>query len=187
MVEVDINKIKNVISGYSEIIKQLEEDNNVLINEFNEMQKYWNDQNRIKLSTSFNLEKKRILNLEQNIKDQLKVYRYIEENYAKIGKKVKCNLDNQKLLINKLDNVIDKVKSIIDDYDNLGSISFYSRAYLIRNQEYELQKILDSLEVLKSELNNKFSQINNIEKQLSGVLPNMKVEYFVANNYESEV
>ena len=186
MVEIDIKKIKNVISDYNDIIEELEEDNTILINKFNELQNYWNDQNRIKLSTNFKYEKQRILNLENNIKEQQKVYKTIESNYEKIGNKIKCNLDNQDLLNNKIDIVIDKISSIINEYNNLGDISFYSKSYLIYNQKDNMKDSLSILKKLKTELNNKLSQIRDIEQQISELLSTIKVENIIANNYESE-
>ncbi len=186
MVEVDLKKIRSVISNYSDILKQLEDNNTVIIHKFDELSRFWNDHNRVNLSSSFNMERQRILRLEGNVKAQQAIYKYLEKEYEKIGRKVKCNLDSRDLLNSKLDSIIKKIENIIDRYDNLGDISFYSRAYLIYEQKKEMKVALNSFKTIKKDLNKKFKQISNIEKQVSDLLNAIKVETFVANNYESE-
>lgn len=186
MLEVDLKKLRGVISDYKNILDQLENNNTDIIYQFNELTKYWQDQKMISLTSSFNLEKRRVLNLERNVKQQLNIYRYLENEYEKIGRKVKCNLDSKDLLNDKLDSIINKINSIINRYDNLGDISFYSRAYLIREQKKEMKSVLNSFKTIKKDINNKFSKIEDIENQVAAALENIKVETFAVNHYEGE-
>ncbi|MBR2678536.1 MAG: hypothetical protein IKE63_03880 [Bacilli bacterium] len=186
MVEIDLKKIRSIISNYNDILDQLKDNNTDVIHQFNELTKVWNDQKRLRLTSNFNLEQRRILRLENNVIQQINIYKYLEKEYEKIGRKVKCNLDARDLLNEKLDRIINKLNSIINNYENIGNISFYSRAYLIYNQKRDMKSILKSFENIKKDLNNKFEQIEDVEKQVSEALSSVKVETFVANNYESE-
>lgn len=186
MIEVNVKQLRDAISNYNDIIKAMEENNTAIISNFNELGKHWQDNRILRLNSSINSENLRILNLEKNMRSQLSAYRTVVKGYEAIGKQVKCNLAGQDILNAKLDNIITKINNIIIRYNSLGSISFYPRAYLIRNQKKELKVVLSEFKELKTALNDKFNQIREIEDAVQNKLANIKIENIVVNNYERE-
>lgn len=186
MIEVDLKKVRKVITKYNEIIKTLEENNTAIIYNFNELNQHWQDGRITKLKGNVNLEEQRILNLEKNIKSQLSVYREIEKGYEKIGKQVHCNLNGQEILNLKLDSIISQISNIIERYNSLGDISFYPRAYLIYRNKEKMRRVLKEFKTIKKSLNEKFNEIREVEKNVHDKLAAIKIQIIRVNNYERE-
>lgn len=187
MIEVDIDKIKSIINNYENIIKKIEQNNTDIIRNFDLLTRTWKDTRINNMTTSFNLEKQRIIRLENNIKDELSIYKLIEIGYEKLGTKIKCNLDSKDLINNKLDNIISTLSDIIYAFNNLGDISFYPRANLIYSSRNEIENILELFKAIKENINDKFTTIIEIEKNISEKLNSIRIEKFILNNYESEI
>lgn len=185
MIDTDVSLFKELIQGYSSALKKIEEYNNDIISNFNELSKYWHDSNSLKLNSSVKLEIQRMVNLESNIKDQLEIYKYLENEYKKIGNKIKCNLEAKDMIDNKLVSIISAINNILNQYNELGDISFYPRSYVIENQKNDIRNILDSFNNIKEKVNNTFISIQNIESTVSERLEGIEVQMFLLNNYES--
>ena len=185
MIDTDVSLFKELIQGYSSTLKKIEEYNNDIISNFNELSKYWHDSKSLKLNSSVKLEIQRMVNLESNIKDQLEIYKYLENEYKKIGNKIKCNLEAKDMIDNKLVSIISAINNILNQYNELGDISFYPKSYVIENQKNDIKNILDSFNNIKEKVNNTFISIQNIESTVSERLEGIEVQMFLLNNYES--
>ena len=185
MIDTDVSLFKELIQGYSSALKKIEEYNNDIISNFNELSKYWHDSKSLKLNSSVKLEIQRMVNLESNIKDQLEIYKYLENEYKKIGNKIKCNLEAKDMIDNKLVSIISAINNILNQYNELGDISFYPKSYVIENQKNDIKNILDSFNNIKEKVNNTFISIQNIESTVSERLEGIEVQMFLLNNYES--
>lgn len=185
MIEIDVSLFKELIQGYSSALKKVEEYNNDIISNFNELSKYWHDQESLKLNSSVKLEIQRMINLESNIKDQLEIYKYLENEYKKIGNKIKCNLEAKDMIDNKLVSIISSINNILNQYDDLGDISFYPKSYVIENQKNDIKILLESFNNIKEKVYNTFTSIENIESTVSERLEGIEVQMFLLNNYES--
>ena len=185
MIDTDVSLFKELIQGYSSALKKREEYNNDIISNFNELSKYWHDSKSLKLNSSVKLEIQRMVNLESNIKDQLEIYKYLENEYKKIGNKIKCNLEAKDMIDNKLVSIISAINNILNQYNELGDISFYPKSYVIENQKNDIKNILDSFNNIKEKVNNTFISIQNIESTVSERLEGIEVQMFLLNNYES--
>lgn len=186
MINVDIALLKEFTRGYSDIIKKLEDSNKDIIHNLKELKKYWHDEKVINLSISSAYEIQRMLKLESDAKSQLEIYKYLENEYSKIGKKIKCNLEAKNVLDTKLVNIIDMINNIFNQYNDLGDISFYPKAYVIENQKNNLKELLDSFVSLKENLLNTFNTISSIENTVSDRLEEIEVQMFLFNNFEKE-
>ena len=187
MIEVDISKLTDVIAVYENYIKQMDDNNFQLISEYNAIRKYWHDQKCINMYSSFDLEKNRIIRNADNLKYQLKLYKYIRSEYSKLGNKISCNLRKKDDVLDKVNIIIRCLNSIINKYDNLGDISFFSGAYMIRAERGSLVKLLNSFENIRDGLTEKYYEISEIENQILEMNSSIKLENFSLNNYESEV
>mgnify|MGYP002855346674 CR=1 FL=1 len=186
MIDVNVEELNTLVETYEEIIKKIEENNNEIIQNFNDLTNHWKDERMIQLSSNFNLEKQRITHLENNVKEEQEIYKTLANEYKKLGNKIKCNTEGQNLINTKLDSIINLINSILYQYNSLGDISFYPRAYIIYNQRKEVQNILKSFKSIKEKINQKFNTIKEIEKTISERLNNLTVEKLIINNYESE-
>jgi len=186
MIEVDTTLLKDLVKSYSIALKKLEQNNTDIIHNFNELNKYWQDNDITRLNSSSQLEIQRMLKLEDNIRLQLDFYSYLEIEYKKIGNTIKCNLENRNLIDSKIGNIIDQINDILEQYNNLGDISFYDRAYVIENQKSEMYNLLNTYNSIRSNINNKFETIKIIETSLSERLEDVEIQMFLLNNYEGE-
>lgn len=186
MIEVDVSILNDLIKSYSSTLKKIEQNNTDIIHNFNELNKYWQDTNISKLKSSSNLEEQRMLKLEEDIKLQLDFYSYVSIEYKKIGDKIKCNLEARDLIDNKIGNIIDLINNILNQYNDLGDISFFDRAYQVENQRNEVSCLLETFKDIRSNIYNKFETIKNIEATLEDRLKDVEVQMFLLNNYESE-
>jgi len=187
MIEVDINKLNDLLAAYDNYLKQLDKNNLEIITEFNEIRNFWHDQKCINMYSSFELEKKRIIRNAENIKKQEKVYSYIVQKYKKYGQQLRLNMTRVDNVIDKMNEVIKDLKWMIDRYENLGYIDFYPRAYLIRQQRKSLSHILSSYEDMKDDFVTKKNDIKEIENSIQEMASANNIENFSYNNYESEV
>lgn len=186
MIEIDLKKLKSNISSYSELIESAEKNNTEIIHNFTELDNYWQDFRKNKLNASVNSEERDFLNLEKNLKQQLEIYKEIEQEYSKIGKNIKCNLNGQNTIDLRLNAIINKINNIITAYNNLGDISFYHRAYLIYNQKEKMQELLESFKQIRKNINNTFDEIKKIEAFVEKESKSIKIQNMLVNNYESE-
>ena len=186
MIDVDISLLRDLIKSYSNTLKKLEQNNTDIIHNFNELGKYWQDTNILKLKESSNLETQRMLKLEENIKLQLDFYSYVSIEYKRIGEKIKCNLESRDLIDSKIGSIIDLINTIINQYNELGDISYYDRAYIIENQKEEMNNLLESFKEIRSNIYDKYEDIKNIETSLEDRLKDVDIQMFLLNNYESE-
>lgn len=186
MVEVDLLKLSSVVENYRDILKKIDNNNTDIIFNFNQIAKNWHDYRSIRMQSNFALEKARIIRLYDNIKDQAAIYETLYKEYKLLGKKIKCNLDNKDFINDKINNIIQLVNTIINQYNNLGNISFYDRSYIVNNNKKEMNKILRSIKNVKSKINDKYRRIEEIEKIVSERISYIEVERFVLNNYEGE-
>lgn len=186
MIEVDISKLDGIITSYEEYIKQMDKNNLELMEEFNGIKQYWHDQKCINMYSSFELEKKRIIRNAENIKSQLKLYKYIRQQYKALGEKIRLNLNNYDNVIEKINAVRSELKWIINRYDNLD-YGFYPGAYRITNQRNNLQRVLDSFNGIKEDIVRVNKTATSIENNIQETISSLDVEVFSLNNYESEV
>ena len=186
MIEVDINKLNDLIESYEELIKQIDKNNEDIVAEFYNIKKYWHDQKCINMYSSFELEKKRIIKNAENIKKQENIYKYIKQQYKVFGEKIKINLGKYDKIIEKINLVKSDIKWLIERYHNLDK-DFYPRDYVLNNQCAKLERMKDSLDNIKEKIKNDYNKMNNIESNIQEMISNNRIENFSFNNYESEV
>ena len=186
MVNVNVDNLKSITSEYSNTLKKEKENNSNIYKSFNELPKYWHDTHSEKMASSYNTEKQRIIRLTEDIEKQLEIYKYLENSYSVLGNKIMCDKDNVSYVLSKLDIVIDQLDYVKYQYDNLGDISFYPRAYLIYNEREEVVRLKNSFIGIKNSIQNEFKYVDDIEKAVSDMVDKCSVEQFIANNYECE-
>lgn len=184
MIEVDVFSLKDLVSGYARIVKTIEENNTGLIGNFNDLEKKWHDQLSLKIKHSFYEEKNRILNLESNVRTQLNIYTYLFNEYKKIGDKIKCNVESCDLIIAKIDEIIDIIKDILVQINDLDNSENNSTVEL---KKQEVSIILYDVDELKKSIYAKYEHIKKIENTVSEKLATFSVEAFLLNNFENEV
>ena len=186
LIEIDVDKIKELAQNYEWIIKSIEDNNDKIIDNFNEINTIWKDENQRRFIESFNTERARIMRLENNVKQQLEIYRILEKNYKVLGRKIKCNLANKRIIEERIIHIISQLNTIIYRYNTIGDTSFYPGAFKIYNQRTQIINCRNSLENIKNSISERFQIIENIEKTISEKLKWIEIEKIVLNNYENE-
>lgn len=186
MINVNVEKLKSAQTEYSNALKREKLNNNSIFQGFNNLTKYWHDTHIDKMSSNYNSEKQRIIRLAEDIGKQIEIYKYLVDSYSVLGNNIMCDKDNASYIISKIDIVIDQLDYVKYQYDNLGDISFYPRAYLIYNERDEVSSLKNSFVSIKNNIQNKFKYIDDVEKNVSSLVDQSTVEQFIANNYECE-
>lgn len=186
MIEVNVAKLGDVVSDYDFVIKKISQNNNDIFNNFTELTKNWRDQRITNMMTKYNSEKSSYSQLENNIKSQYYVYKFLQSKYSRLGNKIKCNLSNKDLICEKLNTIIDQLNTIIWQYNNLGDISFCPISGLIYEQRDDLYSILENFKAIRKSITDKFNYVNSVETAVAENLKNNKIAYIPVNNYESE-
>ncbi len=184
MIEVRVKELETIVNKYNCILDQINENNTNLFGCFTDISKYWNDDRKINLYTSYKLEKNRIIKLTDNIKEVKEVYEYLYNAYSTFGEVIKCNLDSKDNIIYKLDKIINQIQNLIYQYDNLGDISSYYNSHKIYTQKSKLLDILDTYKTIKSKITADYDSIKEIETEAQDKLNKISIETFNLNKYE---
>lgn len=184
MIEVRVKELETIVNKYNCILDQINENNTNLFGCFTDISKYWNDDRKINLYTSYKLEKNRIIKLTDNIKEVKEVYEYLYNEYSTFGEVIKCNLDSKDNIIYKLDKIINQIQNLIYQYDNLGDISSYYNSHKIYTQKSKLLDILDTYKTIKSKITADYDSIKEIETEAQDKLNKISIETFNLNKYE---
>ena len=184
MIEIDTIILNDIVKNYQDVLKQIDENNALIFENFNDLEKHWKDERFINFKSSVLSEKKRIINLQDDISKQISIYSMLINEYKKLGRRIKCNLEKKDYLDNKLNGIVNIVSNIVNEYNDLGDTSYYNSSYIIENQKYEFNKILETLKILKNVINNKFDQVKKIESTVEDRLKSLSIENFALNYYE---
>ena len=187
MIEVDIELLQDNIERYNKILKKIQDNNNDIFYNFNNIYDNWHDKKSKELEEHLIREKKKIYNLENNIKEQISIYEFIKEKYKDLGNKIKCNLDSKTLIDDKLNIIIKLLEDIINQYNELGDISFFSEAEIIKTDEDKTKSIYKEFIDLRQNILFSYDSIEEIEKELIEKTKDIDIEKIVLNNYESEI
>ena len=168
MLEIDLSKIDNYINELDKLIDDYENYlNNMYYINNNIFDNIWKDNNSIKVQSNILDDNIRRKELVSKIKELRKVYKYMYDNYSKIGFSIKCNLDTRGNVLFKINNIIESLNKIYHKYNDLGDIYYYEKSDMINKQKEELVDVIKKMSTLKSKINKKYDKLIDIENNIN--------------------
>lgn len=174
--EINIQNMENYISKLNKTIDNFS--NNILniYNELNWANSNWNDFHARLFFTNVNSEKNKLNNTYDELILLKEVYQTIVNQYREIGNKIKINLENRDIILNKFNSFNEKINELLSLYNNLD-LSFCSDiAIMLNKQKNELLKIKEELINIKSKIRDVLMKIEEIEKDINLRLSKIDIE-----------
>lgn len=167
MIEINVKDLNENVTELNNIILSYQESDLNLFNMMKNLTLFWQD-NHAKIFFD-QLEKEQISRsqLIKEIQKRKDIYQYIYNEYHHFGNKIKCNLDAKDVVINKIDNCIQKTKEIIELFNQIDITKNYKgREKIIKDRE-KMVNILTDYENSKIEIKKFFDQIEKIEQEIN--------------------
>lgn len=173
---INISNVQKEVIQLNNLIEDYELTFLNLYNEVNKISNYWKDEHAKAFYKDLDHRKIKVANTIDELKKIKNIYKYIQEKYELLGKKIEFNLNYKNKILNKLINYIDKVKDIINNYESLD-LSFcpYESKY-IRNELSRLRQHKNELIKYKSNVEKKFNYIEETEKNIKIQISKIQIE-----------
>ncbi len=167
MVDINVKELEGKINELSKIIQDYEFFTNSIYYEFQNISSYWDDNRKRKLYVFIDEEKKKNQQLVANMKEHYQVYKELYISYNQLGRKIKCNLDAKKNVLDKVNNVIEQMENVLSCYDNLGDLSFFPLKNRIYNEREILRNKINIMYSIRETITNYYSKIEEIEAKIT--------------------
>ena len=167
MVEINCVEIKNIINSLRTIIEEYEI---VELNIFNQLKDScvnWQDGNSIKFGDNIILDKEEIDIFVENLNNEIDLYNYMYNNYIRLGKKIKCNMNNKDTILYLIDNCCNKAVTIINEFNRINISFYYSEQYNIFEQKNKIIKVKNDLLNIRESIKDLYNKIEQIEKNIN--------------------
>lgn len=168
-IEAELQCLNNLIEDYEDIYLNL-------YNEISSVSFFWQDKNEVKFIDNINVDKQKIRTTIEELISIREIYSCLVTNYQKIGNSIRCNLSAKNIVISRLDTYISKLNNTILAYNSLDFSFCTSIAPLINNQKNILIQQLKKAKKLKQSFQQKFNEIEKIEKVVSLKISKIKLE-----------
>lgn len=173
---INIDELKASLDRLNQLINDYEELHLNMYNNLSSTFFSWNDAYSKKFLVYNDIEKKSFDTLITNYKSYYNVYNYIWNKYSKFGKIIYYELDNIEDIYAHFDTYISKLENIIYKYDNSNIIKDSSFSYKIYNERRKLQKRLESVRSIYSDVKDFYNSINEINLEVSEKISDIAVK-----------
>lgn len=168
-IEAELQCLNNLIEDYEDIYLNL-------YNEISSVSFFWQDKNEVRFIDNINADKQKIRTTIEELISISEIYSYLVTSYQKIGNSIRCNLSAKNGVISRLDTYILKLDNIILVYSSLDLSFCTSIAQQINNQKNILIHQLKKAQKIKQSLQQKFNEIEKIEKVINLKISKIKLE-----------
>ena len=174
MVEVDIGKIQYYIDKLNTYSSELEQ---IHLNIFNQLKNScvnWQDGHSILFEDAVYIDKKESDELLNNLTEKKDVYSFICDKYSTLGKKIKCNLKNKNMVLDKISYCCDLIDDILEQYSWIDRSFYYDEIYSINNQQSIMYNTLNTMKSLYAEIKKLYNKIEHIESEINTAIKKLK-------------
>ncbi len=145
-------------------------------NELNGVTLNWQDPIAFKYFDNVKREQLKFKVMQEEFSSLKEIYQYFVSKYSELGDKVFYVLENKDSCINKLNNFIEKIRNIINNYDRLDTSFCSTERRLLEKEKQKLNKVISDMEQEKEILKTIFHKIENIESQIKVKLSKIDIE-----------
>lgn len=173
---INISSIKKEVMQLNNLIEDYELNFLNLYNEVSKTSNNWKDAHATSFYKDLELKKIKVASTIDELKNVKDIYKYIQEKYELLGKKIEFNLNYKSKVLNNLNNYIEQTKEIIYNYESLDLSFCPYEAKYIRNEVYKLKQNKNKLIEYKNNITKKFDYIDEIEKSIKQKISKIEIE-----------
>lgn len=182
METINISNVQKEVIQLNNLIEDYELNFLNLYNEVNKTSNYWKDAHAKAFYKDLDIQKIKVSNTIDELKKVKDIYKYVQEKYETLGQKIDFNLNYKTKVLNNLNDYIDQIKIIINNYEALDLSFCPYEARYIRNQLQKLRNHKNNLIKYKSKVEKKFNYIEEIEKNIKTQISKIQIEILQEND-----
>ncbi|MBP3460853.1 MAG: hypothetical protein J6K21_00385 [Bacilli bacterium] len=177
--KINVQNLKNDLLKLNKLIEDYENNYLNIYKEMSQISFFWNDAISKKFFKELELEKIKIMDNINEIKELKSIYFLIVEKYEKLGNNIKVNLKNKDSVLSLINRYYNKVNEIFQYYSNLNLYNIdYKIQNSIYNEKLKVKEILKNIEHIKDEFKDKMNTIEQIEISIKNKINSINISYF---------
>lgn len=182
MLEIDVKKISEYNLLLSNTIDYYITTQDNIEFKYRDILTHWINNKAVSFFTKVdanNLDNRKLINTLQEL---LKFSKLLVDKYSQIGSYIECDLESNDYINDKLNNYTQDINAIYNSLNNLGNISFYPSADLLRTIRKNILNETEKFKSISDNIKDTYSSIIDIEKGLENRLNNITVSKVSADD-----
>ena len=167
MISVDSHEIEKDLLQINKLLNEYELTYQTLFKELSSSSFFWNDGYSTRFIEAMPREREKNKSYFTSLNEVKDIYTYILNQYKVIGKKIKVNEEYRGSLLEKMNNLMSELSTIISSYNRLDTSFCPSEATVINNHKKRLTKLYDRMNEEKIKLKDLFDKLEKIENQVN--------------------
>ena len=171
-------KYNKLITEYS----KLEEAQLNLFNNLGNIYNFdWKDGNSYNFSIEIDKDRLETDSFAINIKEKIDLLNSIYYKYSMFGKIINCNLQQKNSILTSIDNCINQVSYILQQFNSMNLNYAYPEFNILRAKKVIFESIKSNLNIVKEQYEIIFSKIDSIESEIASAI--RELEEFTIKEY----
>lgn len=186
MITVDSHEIEKDLLQINKLLNEYELTYQTLFKELSSSSFFWNDGYSTRFNDAMPKEREKNKSYFNSLTEVKDIYTYIGNQYKTIGRKIKINEDYRGNLLEKMNNLLSEISTIVSAYNGLDTSFCPAEASIINNEKKRLTKIYDRINDEKTKLKELFDKLERIENQINTSISKVlldRIEEFETENY----
>ena len=181
--KMDIVNLKEKRTQLDNIIASADINSLNLYNQFSHLETCWHDNNSERFMNRIDREREQTRRKISDLEEMSKLFKFIETEYEKIGKKIFFDLKEKEIFIEKIDSCVDKIQHLINLCNQLDYR--LKQVSTIKEGLETLINIRDSTIKYKEQVNNLFVEIEEKESLIYNKISSLKFDRVSENDLEN--
>lgn len=174
--EINTAKMQTELLKLKQLLKEYEENQLNLYNELSSSSLFWKDPHAQKFFDVVLEEKNKVHVAVEELNSLEELYTYLLEKYQALGVKIQFDLDSEDAIVERFNTFLNKINSIIRDYNALDVSFCPNEAGLIMEERDSLASVSENIENIKQSVKKTFAQIEEIEQEAQAKISKIKIQ-----------
>lgn len=175
MIQVDVEQLNQELVKLNHMIDFYEEIKDNLFKTITESSFFWNDNRAKQFYQSMNKEHSETQNMITNIKEMRDLFFFIITSYKELGKKIKCDIESKKRIMDKYSILLSMLDNIIQKYENLDVSFCPEERSIVAEQIKEYKGVKEKLYISKKRVGEYYESIYKIELMVKKKLSQLTI------------
>ncbi len=177
MISVNTIELEKDLVQINKLLNQYELTYQTLYKELNSSSFFWQDGYSVLFKEALPKEREKNRLYYLSLCDVKNIYTYLYEQYETIGHTIEVNEKYRDSLLEKMNNLINDIASIHNDYNHLDTSFCPSERSIINNHKEVLRSIHSQLKNEKSKLKDIFNKIEKIERNVNTKITKLMIDH----------